>query len=310
MLIAVRSKIAENTNPEYYQLIKKLIRMRKFNYVLISVLLITSQSCSNASDSDKKVTDSGTSIKEMPVSVENAAIQQTASSVKQQLTVKQSLDKAKSEGKAVFVVVSGTGATDTDKATAIAKGATTIYKNAVIVQMNRDDASNAQLVAEWRLAGAPLPLILVVSSKGLPTGGYVLNDATAENIAALVPSPKLETVYEAIGSGKHAIVVFSKKSFTDKAEVIKISKEAVSMLNKEAVFVEVDMDDPKETNFMNQLRINKSAAKASLTLVINKQGQVAGTSTTVPDAAKLVAAANAPVKSGCGPGCGPAGCAK
>jgi len=284
--------------------------MRKFNYVLISVLLITSQSCSNASDSGKKVTDSGTSTKEMPVSVENAAIQQTTSSVKQQLTVKQSLDKAKSEGKAVFVVVSGTGATDTDKATAIAKGATTIYKNAVIVQMNRDDASNAQLVAEWRLAGAPLPLILVVSSKGLPTGGYVLNDATAENIAALVPSPKLETVYEAIGSGKHAIVVFSKKSFTDKAEVIKISKEAVSMLNKEAVFVEVDMDDPKETNFMNQLRINKSAAKASLTLVINKQGQVAGTSTTVPDAAKLVAAANAPVKSGCGPGCGPAGCAK
>jgi putative ABC transport system ATP-binding protein len=181
MLIAVRSKIAENTNPEYYQLIKKLIRMRKFNYVLISVLLITSQSCSNASDSGKKVTDSGTSTKEMPVSVENAAIQQTTSSVKQQLTVKQSLDKAKSEGKAVFVVVSGTGATDTDKATAIAKGATTIYKNAVIVQMNRDDASNAQLVAEWRLAGAPLPLILVVSSKGLPTGGYVLNDATAEN---------------------------------------------------------------------------------------------------------------------------------
>jgi hypothetical protein len=284
--------------------------MRKFNYVLISVLLITGQSCSNASDSDKKVTDSSTSPKEMPVSVANAAIQQTTSSVKQQLTVNQSLDKAKSEGKAVFIVVTGTGATDTDKATAIAKGATTIYKNAVIVQMNRDDSSNAQLVTEWRLAGAPLPLILVVSSKGLPTGGYVLNDATAENIAALVPSPKLEAVYEAISNGKHAIVVFSKKSFTDKAEVIKISKEAVSMLNKEAVFVEVDMDDLKETNFMNQLRINKSTAKASLTLVINKQGQIAGTSTTIPDATKLVAAAKAPVKSGCGPGCGPAGCGK
>jgi hypothetical protein len=259
---------------------------------------------------NKKVTDSSTSPKEMPVSVANAAIQQTTSSVKQQLTVNQSLDKAKSEGKAVFIVVTGTGATDTDKATAIAKGATTIYKNAVIVQMNRDDSSNAQLVTEWRLAGAPLPLILVVSSKGLPTGGYVLNDATAENIAALVPSPKLEAVYEAISNGKHAIVVFSKKSFTDKAEVIKISKEAVSMLNKEAVFVEVDMDDLNETNFMNQLRINKSTAKASLTLVINKQGQIAGTSTTIPDATKLVAAAKAPVKSGCGPGCGPAGCGK
>jgi hypothetical protein len=61
---------------------------------------------------------------------------------------------------------------------------------------------------------------------------------------------------------------------------------------------------------MNQLRIDKLTAKASTTLVINQQGQVAGTSTTVPDAAKLVAAAIAPVKSGCGPGCGPAGCGK
>lgn len=61
---------------------------------------------------------------------------------------------------------------------------------------------------------------------------------------------------------------------------------------------------------MKQLRINPETAKASVTLVINKQGQVAGTSTTVPDSKKLVSAAKTPVKSGCGPGCGPAGCGK
>jgi len=60
---------------------------------------------------------------------------------------------------------------------------------------------------------------------------------------------------------------------------------------------------------MNQLRIDKSLS-ASLTLVINTQGQVAGTSTTVPDAAKLALAATTPVKGGCGPGCGPSGCGK
>lgn len=217
---------------------------------------------------------------------------------------------ANKTGKAVFLVVTGTGVTDTDKAVAIAKGANAIYKNAIIVQMDRDDASNTQLVNEYRLAGAPLPLILVISSKGLPTGGYILTDATAENIAALVPSPKLEDVYEAILNGKYAIVAFSKKSFTDKQEVLKACKEAVSMLNNEAVLIEVDMDDSKEANFLNQLRIDKSQLIASLTLVINKQGQVAGTATTVPDAAKLVAAAKAPVKGGCGPGCGPAGCGK
>jgi hypothetical protein len=213
-------------------------------------------------------------------------------------------------GKAVFLVVTGTGVTDTDKAVAIAKGANAIYKNAIIVQMDRDNASNTLLVDEYRLAGAPLPLILVISSKGFPTGGYLLADATAENIAALVPSPKMEDVYEAINNGKYAIIAFSKKSFTDKQEVLKACKEAVSMLNNEAVLIEVDMDDSKEVNFLNQLRIDKTQFNESLTLVINKQGQVAGTATTVPDAAKLVAAAKAPVKGGCGPGCGPAGCGK
>jgi hypothetical protein len=220
------------------------------------------------------------------------------------------ISAAKTAGKAIFLVVTGTGVAETDKALLIAKGAIDIYKNAVIVQMDRDDASNAQLVSEYRLAGAPLPLILVISSKGFPTGGYILAQATSENLAALIPSPKLEDVYTAINSGKYAIVAFSKKAFTDKPEVLKECKKAVALLNNEAILIEVDVEDNTEANFLNQLRIDKSQLNASLTLVINKQGQVAGTATTVPDATKLVAAAKTPVAGGCGPGCGPAGCGK
>ena len=219
------------------------------------------------------------------------------------------LEKAKKDGKAVFVVVTGTGVTETDKATTIAKGANALYKNAAVVQLDRDDAANAQLVAEWRLAGAPLPLVLVVSPKGQLTGGMVLAQATAERIAALVPSPKLEDVYAAIGASKTALVVFTKKSLGDRTEVLQACKEAVTKLNNKAAIIEVDMDDSKEVNFINQLRIDQ-ASTASTTLVINAQGQVAGTSTSVPDATKLVAAATTPVRGGCGPGCGPAGCGK
>ena len=61
-------------------------------------------------------------------------------------------------------------------------------------------------------------------------------------------------------------------------------------------------------NFIDQFRINEETTTASITLVINKQGQVAGTSTTIPDASKLASAAVTPVRGGCGPGCGPAGC--
>jgi len=224
--------------------------------------------------------------------------------------VQAELNKAKKAGKAVFVVVTGNGVNNSAQATTIAKGANKIYKNAVIVEMKRDDVANASLVAEWRLSGVPLPLILVLSTKGTLAGGYVLEQATSENIAALVPSPKLEIVYEAIGEGKHAIVVFSKNTFNDKTEVMKECNKAISQLNNEAVLLEVDMDDAKEKGFMQQVNVSPLMAKGSVTLVINKQGQVAGTSTTVPDAAKLVSAAKTPVRGGCGPGCGPAGCGK
>ena len=100
-----------------------------------------------------------------------------------------------------------------------------------------------------------------------------------------------------------------KKTMSDRTEVIKEVKNAAIKLKDNAVIIEVDMEDSKEVNFMEQLRIDKASA-VSTTLVINTQGQVAGTSASVPDAEKLASAATAPVKSGCGPGCGPAGCAK
>ncbi len=220
------------------------------------------------------------------------------------------LEKAKKEGKAVFVVVTGTGVTETDKATTIAKGANNIYKNAAVVQLDRDDAANSQLVAEWRLAGAPLPLVLVVSPKGQLTGGMVLAQATAENIAALVPSPKLEEVQEVINSKKPAFVVFTKKSYSDRAEVIQACKEAVTILKNNAAIIEVDLDDIKEASLIDRLEVDKSS-KETTTQVVNVQGQIAGTSSGLPDAAKLAAAAIAPPKSGCCPGgAGSSGCAK
>ncbi|MCA1759260.1 MAG: hypothetical protein LC658_05790, partial [Bacteroidales bacterium] len=83
-------------------------------------------------------------------------------------------------------------------------------------------------------------------------------------------------------------------------------KKAVTMLENQAVLVEVDISDKNEKNFIGQFRIDEETTTASITVVINKQGQVAGTSTTIPDARKLATAAITPVRGGCGSG--PAGC--
>jgi len=269
---------------------------------VIAAIVLALTACSSSNAEKKQVASN------MPVSqTKTEAIKPSGQTENSQFQVE--LDNAKKTAKAVFVVVTGNGVTETEKAMIVAKGAVAIYKNAVVLQINRDDEANASLVSQWRLSGAPLPLILAISPKGTLSGGKVLSQATSDNIAALIPSPKLEEVYAAIGSGQPAIVVFTKKSLSDRTEVLQACKEAVSKLNNKAVIVEVDLDDRNETAFINQLRIDK-AATASTTLVINTQGQVSGTSKTVPDAAKLVASATQPVKSGCGPGCGPAGCGK
>jgi hypothetical protein len=277
----------------------KKISLLSFSVISLGALI----ACGNSNAVNKQANPTTEATKK-------AAPEQSAAIPASNSKIQADLEKAKKEGKAVFVVVTGTGVTETDKATTIAKGANAIYKNASVVQMDRDDAANSQLVAEWRLAGAPLPLLLVVSSKGQLAGGMVLAQATAENIAALVPSPKLEEVQTAIDNKKPAFVIFTKKSFSDRAEVLKACNEAVSILKNKAAIIEVDLDDIKEASLIDKLEVDRSS-KESTTQVVNVQGQIAGTASGEPDAAKLAAAAIAPPKSGCCPGgAGSSGCAK
>jgi hypothetical protein len=217
---------------------------------------------------------------------------------------------AKSSGKVAFIVVyepNVPALAELEKTVAAAK---VKVPNSVVIKLDRSNPDNVALNTRYQLTGAPLPLVLVVSPKGYVVGGLLAAQATPEALAALVPSPKLEEINGFVLAKKPVFVVFSKKSFPDRTEVVGICKDAVKQLKDNAAVVEVDMDDSKEEILMNNLRINKSAT-SSTTIVVNTQGQIAGTSiTSIPDAAKLASAATAPVKAGCGPGCGPAGCSK
>jgi hypothetical protein len=265
---------------------------------LLSLLLVTITF--NACANPKKESNQASS--------ENSANQptQVKQTVKASSPLHAELNKAKETGKAVFVVVTGTGAADLNKAMSIAKSATTIYKNAVVIQMNRDLPVNADLVSEWGLSGAPLPLILSISPKGYATGGYVLADATADKIAALVPTPKMDEVYAAINNKKSTFIIVSKKSNIDKAGILANCKSAATQLKNNVAIIEIDLADPKEAAFIKQLNL-KSAPNTTSVLVLNASGQTTGSFNGKVDAAQLVGAATKVVKS-CGSSCSPGGC--
>lgn len=228
-------------------------------------------------------------------------------SAQTQNDVKAKLDKAKANGQAALVVITANGTADIEKAVQIANDAKKTHKNAVVVELNRDDESNASYVREWQLARAPLPLIIVVSPSGMATGGLLLHQATPESLVSLIPSPKLDEVYQSLGSGKPVLAVFTSKAFTDRKEVLNICNEASSILNNNVTIIEVDIKDKREKDFMVQMRIDPSTEN-SITMVINTAGQVSGTAASIPDANKLAEAATNILRGGCGSQFGPSSC--
>lgn len=222
---------------------------------------------------------------------------------------KQDIDKANEKGQVVFLIVTEKGNPKNQEALGLAQKAQKLYSKSAIIELDRNSSSNKELVQEYRLSGAPIPLILVVAKNGSVVGGAPLQGLTAEALVQMVPTPKLEDVYASIADSKPAIIVFTKKLLIDRTNVLKEAKEAVSILKNNATLIEVDIDDASETNFLNIFNISKLTLSSTV-IVINKQGQVSGTATTVPDAKKLAAAATTVPKGGCGPGCGPSGCGK
>jgi hypothetical protein len=230
----------------------------------------------------------------------STAVNSNGNSANGNSAFKTALDKAKGSGQAVFVVVTENGNSETGKAVAIAEKAKALYKNAVVVQMRREDTENAQLVNEWRLSGAPLPLILVVSPKGILTGGRILSQATAENIASLIPSPKKEAVLEQMTSGKSVFLLVSKKGMTKKSAQLSTCQKACLEMKENAKVIEIDLDDPLENTFLSELNISQNITEP-LTYVINSSGQITGTFNGEANTAILVASAKKVITSSCCP---------
>ncbi len=221
-------------------------------------------------------------------------------------SVQNDIEKANKAGKTVFLVVTEPGVTGAEKAVSIAKQANKKVAKSTVIAINRADLTNSQLVKKYRLAGVPLPLILVVASNGVVTGGLTADKATPEILVQLVPSPKKAEVFQALSENKSVFVVASRKSMTDRAKVFDTCKAACSQMKNKAAFVSIDMDDKKESSFLAQLKVNTLSTEP-VTAVINTQKQIAGSFNGSVEVTQLVQAATKKA-GGCCPGGSKKGC--
>ncbi len=217
------------------------------------------------------------------------------------------VEKAAKACKPVFLVAYNANGAEADKAFAIAGEAKKNYKgSSVVIKMNTTDAASNALVTKFRLAGAPLPLILVLDKNSTVTGGFQLKDASAAKLIEMIPTPKTSELLKAISDGKSVYVVVSNKSMTSQKNIMDNCAMACSKMDNKSVTVKVDMEDKKETKLLQTLKCDLNA-KEPVTYVINKSGQVIGTHNGITDVNTLVSSAKKAPASGCCPGGAPAG---
>jgi peroxiredoxin len=172
-------------------------------------------------------------------------------------------------------------------------------KNVDIIEVDRKDPENTDIVTRLRTQTAPIPLTLLFDPSGAMVAVYTAVISEDEMDGAF-PSPKKAEALECVRQGKGVILCFSNKEMTSRAEVRNCCSQAQAALAEKAEYINVDLSDPKEAGFVKELRIDPNAAEP-ITFVINPQGQVTGKYGAGVQVADLVGAATKVVQSGCCP---------
>ena len=165
------------------------------------------------------------------------------------------IEQANKAGKTVFLVVTEPGK-ETAPALEIARGAQKLAPETTVLEMNRADLSNSLFIANNKLADAPVPLIVLIASNGVLAGGMTAEKANPDRLVKMIPSPGKAEIVKALGEGKAVFVVASRATMADRLKVLEICKNASKELKDKAVSVAIDMDDKKETTFLQQLQVD------------------------------------------------------
>ena len=219
------------------------------------------------------------------------------------------LDKAISKEKTVFLLVTEPTVSGTDAARELARTASKQVKNTTVIELNRVDQANADLVAKYRLTAAPVPLILVIAHNGAIAGGLPASSLTAEQLVKMVPTAKKAEVLKAVQDGQSVLITAASKKMPKETSMSSACAAACGQMQGKCTSIKININDEDELPFLNELKINPQSTDP-VTVVINAQGQVTGSFAGGVEVGNLVQAATKKA-GGCCPGgsssssCGP-----
>jgi hypothetical protein len=221
---------------------------------------------------------------------------------------KEKLEAAVLNNNVAFLVATD-GNSKFSEAKEIASQAQKKYPKSEVIALDRLDQTNAALISKYGLSGAPTPIILVLASNGVVTGGYVLDQASPDILVDAIPTKNQAEALLAFSEGKAAFIVLYKKSMIDKTTALEACKNAEAGLNAKAKVVEIDLEDKSEAKFLNLLKPEMEATITHV-LVFNAKGQFTGEFQSPVASDDLIASSLKVLSSGCAPGAGSGCCPK
>ena len=179
----------------------------------------------------------------------------------------------------------------------------------IVSDIRVGDPATQDLVKQYGVSRAPMPLVLAVAPNGAVTEA-IMHPIDDKKLAAAIVSPASADCLKGMQDGKIVFVcVRSKRKKTEKGVLDGVYEFAADDNYREATqIVRVDPADPQEGAFLKQLKIDPQTS-SPVTVMVAPSGGMLGTYVGPTTKAEFVKTLT-DSKSSCCPGgkCGPNGC--
>ena len=181
------------------------------------------------------------------------------------------------------------------------------------VEVDVTAESEREIVANYDLDRAPMPLVLALAPNGAVTGGFP-GEVSEEKLLAAFASPSTEKCMKALQDNKLVFLCIQNATTTSNDAAMEGigAFKADPRFAQATAIITLDPEDTAEAAFLADLQIDPKTAEAVTVFLAPPGVPIAkfdGATTKDELVATLMKASAACGPGGCGPGgCGPSGC--
>jgi hypothetical protein len=218
------------------------------------------------------------------------------------------IEKAAAADKYIFMFFYADGSEPTESARATFRTIMgKIADKAVPLEIDITDPADQQIVNEFDVSRAPMPLVLAVAPNGAITGGFPKQIEEAELLEAFASRCE-EKSLKALQERRLVIVSIQNERTTSNDKAMRGVRDFEADPRYESLteLVTLDPTDPAEARFLKALQVDPQT-KEAITVCLLPPGQAVARFTGETKKETIAAAYTS--GGGCGPnGCGPSGC--